>query len=422
VASAEIGPIWRSVRRHRAFVPLVVEVALGFFIIGNLMMSIRWYAGHFTPTSGHREADVLEVVTRGPAAPEAAVEERRRAELAALAALPGARAVAAVSSSSVDDRWETPDVFWSDGAAGVDVGPSRCPGVTRSSAGVVVGWAVGAGPGVATALDLRIVEGGFVEAPFGEGDASAGGGVIITRCLRDALFGGAPGLGRTLRSNRRPPARIVGVVEDVRLHVAVLYQTIVTAIYPGGFGDARVDRYVVRAEEGRAEALRQAAGPALAAIGKARATGPDRLVQARLFSDPGTRSASIARGTVYLLLYVGVLLGVLAIMGNFAVAAFLVGDRRRIIGVRRALGANRADIVRYLLIENLLPTQLGNLLGLLVVLASLPAAKLRFAGIRFDIIDALATALLLSTGGILAKLFPALRAMRIPPSVVTRSL
>ena len=56
------------------------------------------------------------------------------------------------------------------------------------------------------------------------------------------------------------------------------------------------------------------------------------------------------------------------------------------------------------------------------MLASLPAAKLRFAGIRFDIIDALATALLLSTGGILAKLFPALRAMRIPPSVVTRSL
>jgi putative ABC transport system permease protein len=410
VASAELGPIWRSVRRHRAFVPLVVEVALGFFIIGNLMMSIRWYAGHFTPTSGHREADVVEIVTRAPAAPEIVdTLLRGEAERAGLARLPGVRAVAAVSSSSLDDRWETPDVFWSDGpdAGQPDVGPSRCRGVARSPDGVVVGWAVGAEGRIAAALDLVAVE----------GRADTAGGVVITRCLRDALFGGAPALGRTLRSNRRPPARIVGVVEDVRLHVAVLYQTNVTAIYQNVVGDPRVDRYVVRTDPGRAESVRAAAAPALA-----NAVGPHGLVRARLFNDPDTRSASIARGTVFLLLYVGVLLGVLAIMGNFAVAAFLVGDRRRVIGVRRALGANRWDILRYLLIENLLPTQLGNLLGLLVVLASLPAAKLRFAGIQFDIIDALATAFLLSLGGILAKLFPALRAMRIPPSVVTRSL
>jgi putative ABC transport system permease protein len=196
-----------------------------------------------------------------------------------------------------------------------------------------------------------------------------------------------------------------------------LHQTNVTAIYPGVGGDPRERRYVVLAEDGQAEAVRAAAAAALAS-----AVGPTGLVTAHLFSEPDTRCASIARGTVLLLIYVGVLLGVLAILGNFAVAAFLVGDRRRIIGVRRALGASRWDILRYLLIENLLPTQLGNLLGLLVVLASLPAAKLRFAGIHFDIIDAGATAFLLSLGGILAKLVPALRATRIPPSVVTRSL
>jgi putative ABC transport system permease protein len=224
-----------------------------------------------------------------------------------------------------------------------------------------------------------------------------------------------------LRSNAHAPARITGVVEDVRLHVAFLYQTHVTAIYPlGGVpADPRVDRFIVRfvlrAEPGRD--LRGIAGVELARLG-----GPGRFASTQLFNDGATRSAGIARGTVLLLVYVGGLLGVLAIMGNFAVAAFLVGDRRRIIGVRRALGASRADIMRYLIIENLLPTQLGNLFGFLVVLASLPAAKLRFIGIHFDIIDALATAFLLSLGGVLAKLIPALRATRIPPSVVTRSL
>ena len=407
MASSELGPIWRSVRRHRAFAPLVVEVALGYFIIGNLLMTIGWYADHVMPTSGHREADVVEVVARGPAAPDLVDNTlvRRQDELSALERMPGARAVAAVSSSSLDDRWETPDVFWSD--AGPSAGPSRCPGVARSADGIVVGWPVGAGADIAKVLELPVVE----------GSADPRDGVVITRCLRDALFGGGTALGRTLRSNRQPPTRISGVIEDVRLHVAVLHQTNVTALYPAVVGDLRVDRYVVRAEDGRAEAVRAAAAPALAGI-----VGPQGLVTARLFSEPDTRSAGIARGTVVLLIYVGVLLGVLAILGNFAVAAFLVGDRRRIIGVRRALGASRWDILRYLLIENLLPTQLGNLLGLLVVLASLPAAKLRFAGIRFDIIDAVATAFLLSLGGILAKLVPALRATRIPPSVVTRSL
>jgi putative ABC transport system permease protein len=403
MASAELGPIWRSVRRHRAFALLVVEVALGFFIIASIIMTSRWYAAHVMPVSGHREADVVEVVTRGPTAPGEEVARRRRDELAALGALPGVRRATAVSSSSVDDRWELPDVFWTE--AGAARGPSRCAGVSRSGDGIVVGWPVGAGPGLNEALDLRVVEGKTEETTDG---------VVITRCLRDALFGDAPALGRMLHSNAHAPARITGVVEDVRMHVAFLYQTHVTAIYPldGVPADPRVDRFVMRTEPGRD--LRAAIGPALGR--------PGRTVSTQLFDDGSTRSAGIARGTVLLLVYVGGLLGVLAIMGNFAVAAFLVGDRRRIIGVRRALGASRADIMRYLIIENVLPTQLGNLFGLLVVLASLPAAKLRFTGIQFHLVDALATAFLLSLGGVLAKLIPALRATRIPPSVVTRSL
>jgi putative ABC transport system permease protein len=402
VASAELGPIWRSVRRHRAFALLVVEVALGFFIIGNLVMSIRWYAAHVLPPPGHREADLVEVVSRRPAA--TSDEPRRRDEIAALAAIPDVRDVVRVSSDALDDQWGSPDVFWSDRGA---AGPSACPNVARSPDGAVVGWAVGADGGLAAALDLKLVEG------------SPAAGVLVTRCLRDALFGGGPAVGRVLRSNRYPPARIAGVIEDVRLRVAFLYQTQVEAIYPtAAGGDPRVLRALVRTEPGRAEAVRAAVAPALAHV----PGGEEGIVTARLFTDTDTRAAGIARGTALLLVYVGGLLGVLAILGNLAVAAFLVGDRRRIIGVRRALGASRRDIMRYLLIENLLPTQLGNLLGLVVVLASLPAAKLRFAGIQFDIIDAVVTAFLLSLGGVLAKLVPAVRATQIPPSVVTRSL
>jgi putative ABC transport system permease protein len=149
---------------------------------------------------------------------------------------------------------------------------------------------------------------------------------------------------------------------------------------------------------------------------------PDLIVAARLFDLGATRCTEIARGTVLILVVVGILQGLVAILGNLAVAAFLVGARRRIIGLRRALGATRWDIFRYLLIENLLPTQLGNLLGLLATLLALPAARALFSGLHIELVDVIVTALLLSLGGVAAKLLPAFRATRIPPSEVGRAL
>jgi putative ABC transport system permease protein len=407
--AAELGPIWRSVRRHRVFGLLVTEVALGFFIIGSLVITIRWYRDKTRPPSGHLEDDLVEVVSRRPAAtPEAAAATRAR-ERAALAALPGAVGVAAVSSSQIDDRFSIPTLFWSPNAAGA---ASGCEDVSRSPEGAVVGWDVAAEPELGAVIGLRFVERGP------SGSTSVGPGtVIVTRCLARALFGDEGAVGRTLLSNRRPPARIAAVVEDVRLHVPFLFQTQVTAIYPLSADDARVARWFVRAAPGRGAALRAAVEPALA-------PGPDALVTARLFAEAETETAAahIASGTALVLAVVGGYLGLLAILGNLAVAAFLVSERRHIIGVRRALGATRWDIFRYLLIENLIPTQLGNLLGLLALLATLPTVKARFTGIELRVSDMVLTGALLSLGGILAKLVPALRATRIPPSVVTRSL
>jgi putative ABC transport system permease protein len=412
---SEVGPIWRSVRRHRAFALLVTEVALGFVIIGNLAMTIRWYGSKTLPPSGHREDDVVEVTSRRTLTTSARdvdrLEELRARELATLAALPGVLGAARASSTQLDDQWATPGLFWAE--PGVAVGPSQCAGVARAGEGAVIGWPVSVGPTLADVVDLRFVA--------GNATATAPGTVVITRCLAEAVFGQTPAVGQLLFSSRHPPARVVGVVEDVRMHVALVYQSWVTALYPAPEDDPRFSRTLVRTVPGRAEAVRAEIVRALGALEPV-VPGRDQLVGARLFRREETETAGIAHGTVVILSVVGGMLGLLAILGNFAVAAFLVSDRRRVIGVRRALGATRWDIFRYLLIENLLPTQLGNLLGLLVMLAMVPAAKARFAGITFEPLDALGTALLLSLGGILAKLFPALSATHIPPSDVTRAL
>jgi putative ABC transport system permease protein len=410
--SAEVGPIWRSIRRHRAFSLLVLEVTTGFIIVANLIITIRWSLSIGLPPSGHREADVVEVVLRRPAgAPNAA--RGATADLGAaraLAAIPGVRRVAAVSATQIDDRWAMPVVVWSVDTAGA--GPSACPSVDRSDAGVVAGWAVEADASLAETIDLRFVEGASPGAPTAFGAAES---VTITRCLRDTLFGGGNAFGKVLRSNRHPPARITGVVEDVRMREPLLYQTQVTAIFPLPAADERVGRFLVRADPGRAGEVRRAA----AALGGG---DPDQIVTARLFTLAGTLCSLIARGTAMLLGLVAASLGVVAILGNLAVAAFFVGDRRRVIGLRRALGATRWDILRYLLLENLLATQIGNALGLACTLLLLPGAQRRFAGLHLAFADVVGSALLLSLAGFIATLVPAWRATRISPSEVCRGV
>lgn len=422
---SDLGPIWRSIRRHRAFSLLVLEVTLGFFIVANLIITMRWYDSKGLPPSGHREQDLVEVTLRAPASRAPAAGGAFAADAAALSALPGVRRVASVSATQIDDRWALPAVFWTDAterrgwAASVESvvagGPANaCAGADRGADGTIAGWPVEADAALAETIDLRFVEGA---AP---GADPAGAGVIITRCLRDALFGGAPALGEMLHSTRHPPARITAVVEDVRMRVAFLFQTQVLAIYSAPVGDERSIRFLVRTEPGRAPEVRAAAMRVLA-TSSGGAPDPDRLVSARLFSLQGTRSAVAASGTVAILGVVAGCLGVVSILGNLAVAAFFVGDRRRVIGLRRALGATRLDVLHYLLVENFLATQIGNALGLVLTVLFLPGAQKRFAGLHMSLADVLIAAAMLSLSGALATLIPAWRAMRIPPSEISRA-
>ena len=54
-----------------------------------------------------------------------------------------------------------------------------------------------------------------------------------------------------------------------------------------------------------------------------------------------------------ILTWTGFLVIAVALAGSLALASFSVAERTRQIGVRRALGASRGEIVRYFLLENL---------------------------------------------------------------------
>jgi putative ABC transport system permease protein len=99
-----------------------------------------------------------------------------------------------------------------------------------------------------------------------------------------------------------------------------------------------------------------------------------------------------------------------------------VAQRRKHIGVRRALGARRIDIVRYFVTENVLVSTVGIAVGLVLAVA-LNQALVRVLELpRIPIAYLGAGTLALWVLGILAVLGPAWRAASIPPAEATRSV
>jgi putative ABC transport system permease protein len=127
-------------------------------------------------------------------------------------------------------------------------------------------------------------------------------------------------------------------------------------------------------------------------------------------------------------LMAGILLGVIAALllvtalGIVGLASFWVQQRRRQIGIRRAIGATRGDILRYFQMENFLIVTGGIVLGMLLAYALNLVLMQHYELPRLPPYYLPIGALVLWGLGQLAVLGPALRAAAVPPVVATRSV
>ena len=124
----------------------------------------------------------------------------------------------------------------------------------------------------------------------------------------------------------------------------------------------------------------------------------------------------------------GILVGVIAAMllvtalGIVGLASFWVQQRRRQIGIRRALGATRGDILRYFQTENFLIVTAGIALGMVLAFGLNLLLMQQYELPRLPLFYLPIGALVLWALGQLAVLAPALRASAVPPVVATRSV
>jgi putative ABC transport system permease protein len=124
-------------------------------------------------------------------------------------------------------------------------------------------------------------------------------------------------------------------------------------------------------------------------------------------------------------LLLGVFAGVallLAAVGIYSVLSYIVRGRSREIGVRTALGAQRADVLRLVIVEGMWPVLAGIVAGTIAALASARVMKTLVFGVSAsDPLTLAAVGATLAFVALVASLVPAYRASRFDPVKVLRA-
>lgn len=411
-----VHPLIRALRRHKAGVLLIVlQIALTLAIVCNAVFIIGQRIERLNRPTGVQEDGLVRISQTWLNAPETeddAATERldamQRADLDALRRLPDVLDVAASESLPLQgSMWSaglrtTPEQKQPTGQAALYYGDERLL--------PTLGLKLVAGRNFTAAeIDHHTIRSPRV-APV----------VIVTQSVADALFPRGDALGKTIYLDVRP-ATIVGIVERLQTPTVAAWGN--SWAYDSILLPVRLDgptaSYALRVRPGREQAVKRAAREALFALDPMREM-PDTW-GAQSMREIRGKAYRGDRGTVMLLATVClILLGVTA-AGIVGLTSFWVGQRRRQIGIRRALGARRIDILRYFQAENLLMASVGVVLGALFAFGLNLWLMLHVAAPRIPLIYVLSGAAALLLIGQAAVFVPARRASRLPPIAATRS-
>ncbi|TAN06247.1 MAG: FtsX-like permease family protein [Rhodanobacteraceae bacterium] len=403
----QIQPILAALKKHKLATFLIaMEIALACAVLCNacFLIANRLSAMHLN--SGVDEASLGEIVVTG-FDPKQATDLNARM-LAGLGAIPGVESVHVISSIPFGP-------------------PAGTAGITldRKHYNTVVEFYLGA-PGTLKALGLKVVAGHVpavddYQPVEGHDYMPLSSRVLITSGLAERLWPGENPLGKEFWAAKYQ-FRVIGVVANLVMSQPQKFGnrepgwSVFVPTLPGG---PLAGTYLIRAKP---QVLNHVMVEARAAVAK---VAPDAVLDhedSHTVSFLRERFFKADRSMAGLL--VGVIVALLAVtaFGIVGLASFWVSQRTKQIGIRRALGATRADILRYFQTENFLIVTFGIVVGIVLAIGINLALMKFFEVPRLPLWYLPVGVVALWLLGQLAVLVPALRAAAVPPVVATRSV
>ncbi|HEU4773231.1 MAG TPA: FtsX-like permease family protein [Lysobacter sp.] len=290
-----------------------------------------------------------------------------------------------------------------------------------------------AGDGLREALGLELVQGrDFLPGESatvdlgGRGvDIPSGTPVILTAALARFFFPDGDALGGRLEQTsgdrhlvvvgivRRLLRYEMGELDDGRANFSILL--------PARIQSTPVLNYAVLIDTGHVDGIEGMINEVLdRTFGSLQMPGIGPRVDR--FEDLRTAAFRSRRAAVWLLSTVIVVVLLVSGIGIASLSGYWVEQRTRTIGVRRALGASRADILRHFLAENFIVISVGIVPGLIGAYAVNQWLMQHYAMARLPLAYLPAAAIALWALGQIAVFGPARRAAAVPPAVATRSV
>jgi putative ABC transport system permease protein len=274
-------------------------------------------------------------------------------------------------------------------------------------------------------LGIALLQGRYLEAA----DVARNDTVVVNRTFARQYFGNANPVGRHLifRTAGQDRARtIAGVVADVRNYkleretVAELYMPFDNL--PGPFLDVAIRASAVSGGGLRLDGGGDPLALTASVREELRKVDPNQPL-GNVTTMEAVLEKSVAKPRWYATLVgsFAALALFLAAMGIYGVVAYSVSRRTKEIGIRMAIGAERAEVMLMVIREIMIPALCGAVAGVPLAIAASHVLTTFLYGV--ELLDArtyLSVALLVPAIALAAAWFPARRAMGVDPIVALR--
>jgi putative ABC transport system permease protein len=243
-------------------------------------------------------------------------------------------------------------------------------------------------------------------------------GIIITRALARRLFPAGDALGKSIYIDTTKPVPIIGIIDRLQGPFVAATGFMSTFTENSVLAPFRpldeAATYVVRTKPGSLNEVMKGAQSKLAEI------NGSRIISAKSMGQVRARAYRSNRGLTLILGAISFILVAVTAFGMVGLTSYWVTQRRRQIGIRRALGATRRAILRHFQKENFLIATSGVLVGIFLALGLNIWLVGRFEMVRLETAYVIGSGIVMLLLGQLAVFWPATRASRVPPALAVR--